>query len=236
MRIANTVSSTENAMTLRANRILPSSDLLNRLAPAYEPCAGLAGGCRNKVSWAPARGHVPRGYCGAIGGLAEVRLVLVMAEPGDPHHSESHMDDGSSRGRQESAARYAWEAFETGKDLFHRRVRELLDACWPGADFNTQMRWTWITDSVLCSASKEGGSVPISVVRECGARYLHVQLAMFPNALVAALGNKAKDRLRSCGVSEFFAAGAIAPPGCNFPANRASHERLAAVVRAKFPV
>jgi hypothetical protein len=73
----------------------------------------------------------------------------------------------------------------------------------------------WLTESVLCSAETEGGFVSVSAARACGHSYLLAQLALFPKALVVALGSKADQRLRSLGVTDFLRAFAAAPPGCN---------------------
>jgi hypothetical protein len=140
--------------------------------------------------------------------MTEVELVLVFAEPGDPHHGESHTG-------MQSAYEYAMRAFETGKDLFHRNVRSILDACWPSMPLDEQLRRVWLTESVLCSARLEGGSVPLSSARACGLRFLKPQLDLFPSAVVVALGSKAQQRLRSLGIYQFISAYAVAPPGCN---------------------
>lgn len=90
--------------------------LLDVLLPAYAPCSGFKATCR-AMRWVPHQGHVPRGFCGAAGRLDEVRLVLVCAEPGDPHDGESHAADGTAEGQLRSAYGYAWRSFENGKDL-----------------------------------------------------------------------------------------------------------------------
>jgi hypothetical protein len=59
------------------------------LAPAYAPCVELRRAC-TEMRWNPEFGHVPRGFLGAAGRLKEVELVLVFAEPGDPHDGERH--------------------------------------------------------------------------------------------------------------------------------------------------
>lgn len=204
----------------------PNDAVLAVLAPAYAPCAGLRGGC-SSMRWAPKRGHVPRGFCGATGSLDEVRLVLVCAEPGDPHESEAH----SSTAPMESVSEYAYRCFRDGKDLFHRNVRAILDMCFPGLPFDAQLRVAWFTDSVLCSARVECGGVPASAWRECRRRCLEPQLALFPNAVVAALGAKARDRLE--GVPGVVAAVAAAPPGCNRPEARASWQAIADQVHGR---
>lgn len=172
------------------------------------------------MRWNPDEGHVPRGFLGASGALAEIELVLVFAEPGDPHEGERHTG-------LESTYAYATFGFGTGKDLFHRNVRKILNLCWPALSFEEQMRRVWLTESVLCSARKEGGSVSVAAARACGSRYLLAQLSLFPEALVVALGSKADGRLRSLGVVNFISAYAAAPPGCNRREAQSSWEHIA---------
>jgi hypothetical protein len=188
------------------------------LAPAYAPCVEFQRACV-EMRWNPDQGHVPRGFLGAAGSLEEVELVLVFAEPGDPHDGERHTG-------LESAYKYATFGFGTGKDLFHRNVRNILSMCWPTLSFEEQMRKVWLTESVLCSAKKEGGSVSVSASQACGQRYLLAQLSLFPKALVVALGSKAANRLRTLGVVNFVAAYAAAPPGCNKREAMPSWERI----------
>lgn len=210
----------------------PAPPILSLLRPAYEPCPGFTSGCREAV-WNPTTGHVPRGFCGATAGAEEVRLVPVCAEPGDPHISESHESDGSPDGHLASVNRYAWGCFATGKDLFHRNVRRLLDLCWPGSSFEDQMRKTWITDSVLCSAPKECGPVRHSMETECATRFLAPQLSQFPNAMVVALGRKAERRLRRAGIKGYEYAYSVAPPGCNHVPALPSWERIAGLMHER---
>lgn len=213
----------------------PTSAIAEILSSAYAPCPALESACGSgSVRWDPAAGHVPRGFCGAVGNGDEVKLVLVCAEPGDPHATESHAGDGSPEGRFESVNRYAWGCFANGKDLFHRNMRELLNLCWPGLSFEAQMRRTWITDSVLCSANKEGGPVPRRVERECATRFLVPQLKQFSGAVVVALGQKAKGRLTRAGINRFETAFSIAPPGCNRAEARQSWLRIGRLIQARF--
>jgi hypothetical protein len=206
----------------------PTETLRRLLIPAYSPCAGFGGSCTT-MRWAPNDGHVPRGFCGAIGPPSEVRLVLVVAEPGDPHSAEAHPSSPPSA-VLESTSSYAYRCFRDGKDLFHRNVRRILDLCFSELSFDQQMQITWITESVLCSAAKEGGSVPDRVASECRRRYLEPQLRAMPNAVVVALGKKAEKRL--VGVSNVVTAFAAAPPGCNFRGAVESWQAAAEVVRA----
>ena len=88
------------------------------------------------------------------------------------------------------------------------------------------MRKVWMTESVLCSAKKEGGSVGVSASRSCGERYLRAQLQALSHALVVALGSKAEKRLRDLGINDFLSAYAAAPPGCNRKEAKQSWERI----------
>lgn len=204
----------------------PNSSVLQVLSDAYQPCPAFANVCTT-MQWAPAEGHVPRGFCGATGSREEVRLILVCAEPGDPHHGEVH----SSTDPMASAYEYVYNCFKFGKDPFHRNIRTILDMCFPNQSFDQQMKRAWITDSVLCSAKVEMGRVPSRVARECRRRYLEAQLTLFPNAVVGALGAKARDRMR--GIERVIPAIAAAPPGCNRRDARDSWERIAGQVRGQ---
>lgn len=211
--------------TLGVTNMKLNPSLEKLLAPAYAPCSGFSGPCR-EMRWNPSKGHVPRGFLGAAGALTEIELVFVFAEPGDPHEGETH--EGLT-----SAYRYATFAFDTGKDQFHRNVRTILDSCWPELTFVEQMKKVWMTESVLCSAMKECGSVSTATTGECGRRYLAKQLELLPQALVVALGSKAQKRLRSIDFTDFLPAFAVAPPGCNFSGAKKSWERIPAELRRK---
>lgn len=200
-----------------------NSTLAGVLKPAYKPCAEFKLACK-EMRWQPERGHVPRGFLGAAGEISEVELVLVFAEPGDPHDQEQHSG-------LQSAYSYATFAHQNGKDLFHRNVRKILALCWPNLSFEQQMRKTWLTESVLCSALKEGGSVSAAASQACGQRYLRAQLQLFPKALVVALGSKAQSRLRKIGFSSFVSAYAAAPPGCNRPEALTSWQQIPLALR-----
>lgn len=179
--------------------------LIDVLAPAYAPCPEFKGACTS-MRWIPKKGHVPRGFCGGAGSIPEVELVLVFAEPGDPHQGEVH------EGLQ-TAYEYAEACFLGGTDLFHRNVRSILDMCWPDLSFQQQLHKVWLTNSVLCSANNEGGHVPAATCRACGNRYLLNQLSLFPQAVVVALGNKAMQRLEWINFTHYLPVSAVAPPG-----------------------
>lgn len=210
-------------------QVLPeiNARLRRILLGAYQPCPEFSRSC-GSMRWNPAAGHVPRGFCGATGDLTEVALVLVVAEPGDPHASETH--PASPAAALESSYAYAYRCFSSGKDLFHRNIRKILDLCWPGESFESHMRRAWITESVLCSAKREGASVPSSVSTACRVRYLDEQLRLFPTAVVAALGGKAAVRLAG---RQFVRGFAAAPPGCNFRGALQSWEAVARAVQTR---
>lgn len=196
-----------------------NSELKEILLPAYGPCEGFSSTCGN-MRWSPSEGHVPRGFLGAHGRLNEVELVLVFAEPGDPHDDEFHSGIGS-------AYEKAMRAFSEGTDLFHKNVRLILDLCWPKMTFEEQMKKTWMTESVLCSAPVESGHVGAACERNCASRYLAPQIELLNRCVIAALGSKARDRMRAIGIKSFIPAVAAAPPGCNLKHARASWQAIA---------
>ena len=199
------------------------------MLPAYAPCPEFERGCRGVARWQPANGHVPRGFVGAFGKLADIRLVMVVAEPGDPLDDENH-DAPDPVTMIDETARYVYEAFARRATSFHANLRRLLDWCWPGEDLDTQLTRTWIVDSYLCSAPKETGPVPIGAVRACAANYLAPQLRLLSARPVIALGKKAQSRVAGFH-DDVIAAWAVAPPGANRPEARASWEQAARLFR-----
>jgi len=204
-----------------------NSRLRDILVDAYGPCPEFGNVCQD-MRWNPELGHVPRGFCGATASLEDVALILVVAEPGDPQPNERHPP--TAHEALDSTIRYAYECFRSGRDQFHRNIRQILDLCWPGEDFDAHMRRTYITESVLCSAKEEGAAVPTKVGRVCRARFLDRQLELFPQAVVAALGSKAANRLKG---REFVRGFAAAPPGCNFRGAQESWAAIAEEVRRR---
>jgi hypothetical protein len=200
----------------------PCSDLMHILTPAYR-CPNFDSVCRT-MRWDPANGHIPRGFLGATGTPEEVELVLVFAEPGDPHPGDHSTLDESIQ--------HAYWAFREGPGTFHRNARKLFQLCWPGLTFDKQLRKVWMTESVLCSAEVTTGPVPRPVEQACGHHYLEQQLKLFPNALVVALGDKASNRLLRLGIA-CERAQSIAPPGGNKPAAYASWLRISEVLHSR---
>jgi hypothetical protein len=209
---------------------LPCAELMHILLDAYRPCPSFGSTCSD-MRWIPERGHIPRGFCGAVGELKDVKLVLIIAEPGDPHTDESYPINASPDEFCSSAHRHAYRSLESGRDQFHKNVRSILDRCWPGLPFVEQMRKTWITESVLCSARQECARVPMSIARHCADLYLARQLALLPGATVAALGGKSRERSQHLG-RRIITSAAAAPPGCNFRRTQESWDGIALAVRS----
>jgi hypothetical protein len=208
---------------------VPLPAIATILLPAYSPCGGFSGTCQT-MRWAPQEGHVPRGFCGATGDPRRVQLVLIVAEPGDPHPFESYPTSPPEAVLRSTHA-YAYSCFRDGKDLFHRNVRKILDLCLPGRSFEEQMQVAFISESILCSARAEGAAVSAAIATECRHRHVERQLDAFPNAAIVALGSKASKRLSGrAGVISAFAA---APPSCNFRGAEESWRAAAVEVRAR---
>ena len=202
---------------------MPNKELLNLFLNAY-PCQSFSSNCK-RMRWDPKNGHIPRGFMGATGRLSDVELVLVFAEPGDPQPGDHQT--------MAEALNHAYRSFKSGHGVFHQKARAFFDLCWPGLPFDQQMKKVWLTESVLCSAERSTGPVPVEIERECGIRYLQKQLALFPNALIVALGGKAQSRLRRMGIKDFEKAHAFGLPGCYQTEALPSWARVAEIVKKK---
>jgi len=202
---------------------LPCPELLAIMTPAYGPCREFAAACGAAARWHPGSGQVPRGFVGALGTLAEVELVLLIAEPGDPLPGERHGGSTANEFVEDTCA-YTFAQLQRGTDLFHRNLRGILNSCWPGLDLRQQLHKAWISETYLCSARVEGGTVPASSWRACASDYLAPQLRLLADRVIVALGSKAQQR--TTGFSGIHRAGAVAPPGCNFAGVRASWDAI----------
>lgn len=207
------------------------------LRPAFEPCPHLRGSCLDVARWDPDAGHVPRGFVGAYGRAEDVKLVLLTAEPGDPLDGEFFSNGSPELTLQETIDGY-YDILNITRNtkgpswLFTKKLRELLDLCWPNMTLEEQLSRTWITDTVLCSAPTESGPVERRVETACANSYLKRQLALVPDALVVALGRKAFARCQRIGVNALKAF-SIAPPGCNYKKARTSWEAVAEELRRR---
>lgn len=176
------------------------------------------------MRWSPESGHVPRGFYGAFGDLSEVRLVMVLAEPGNPGGNAIH--NGI-----DSAFSEAEQCYLRAGGQGHTNVRTIIRRCFPKLTLQETMRKVWITESVLCSATTPGAKVDRSCEQLCVSTYLEPQLRLFPNATVAAMGSKAYKRLKKY-VPDIVECGAVFPPGCNFPSTKAKWDKLVSIVRS----
>jgi hypothetical protein len=184
---------------------VPLEALINILKPAYAPCANFAGTCAGACTWDPERSLVPCAFGGATGELNEVRLVVVTAEPAHPPDTANYR--GGPEDMLIESLRIFDDAMRTGilerrgrPNPFHRNMREVLDAFWPDLDLDAQLRRTWTTNTVLCTARITGGPHLRKVEATCAETYLAPQLALFADAFVLALGDKAKVRMRRAGL------------------------------------
>jgi hypothetical protein len=214
---------------------LPCEPLVEILTRSLRPCPGFASRCSPSARWNPAVGHVPRGFVGALGSCEDVKLVVVTAEPGDPRPGErQEINAHDLRASLARICEFTYRQIEVQFSQYHANVRVVLGLCWPGLDLREQMKRTWITESVLCSAPQTTG--PAAHAAHCGTEYLAAQLALFPNVPVITLGRKARQRTRRVAphraIIDAFAA---APPGCNMPGAYPSWAAAAAQARAARP-
>ena len=173
---------------------LPSPELREILLPSHNPCLGFKDKdtCKDVAKWCPKQGHVPRGFIGALGSLDEVRVVILVAEPGDPHCEEKYAFDDTL---MTQTSKYAFNVYQTGKDRYHRNLKLLLDLIFPGVRLEDQLKKVWITGTYLCSAPTEGGNVRVKAERGCAERYLAKQLDLLEGRPIIALGTKARKRV-----------------------------------------
>jgi hypothetical protein len=179
--------------------------LVDLLMPSLAPCPAFASTCLGEAKWDPSRGFVPRGWLTTAQAIADVQLVLVTAEPGDPADGDDYSAMTAEQTRTATET-FALDALE--RDIlrrkgfsapFHRNLRLLIDLCWPEMTVREQISRTWITPTVLCSARTSGGTVKQAIEAECMSRYLVPQLDALRGAFIIALGGKAERRLRRAG-------------------------------------
>lgn len=197
------------------------------LLPAFAPCAGF-GTCPEAV-WQPAIGHVPRGFLGAAGDLAQVRAIMVFAEPGGVY-PQDHYDPALTPQQMLSACvAETLRIMAAAQHQFHRNVRWFIDQIVPGQDLASQLCSVWLTEARLCSVAQEIGG---RKDRTCADRYLARQIALMPGAVVIGFGAKAQACLSALQIPH-CAARALAPPGANHRPARPSWEAAIAEVRRR---
>ncbi|MYD44101.1 MAG: hypothetical protein F4W90_09460 [Gammaproteobacteria bacterium] len=213
---------------------LPTIELLDILEPAYAPCEAFSGGCNGTATWLPKRGHVPRGFLGATGNVDDIELVFLIAEPGNPHANSSFGPDLPPQSLIAQTVDDTYRCFRDGVDLFHRKMRLILDLAFPDLALDDQLRRAWITNTYLCSAPEETGSVPTVASDACDDTYLRAQLELLPGRPVIALARKAYNRVKRLGRAipdledRLFDAVAASPPGCN---HRGAYPSWSAAIR-----
>ena len=168
----------------------PNKRLLDILRPAYKPCRGFRGGCKGIARWEPASGHIPRGFTGAFGRLNEVKVVILVAEPGTPRLDETYGDQNQLG----QAYAYKFKLLSEGAGKYFRNLKSLLDLLLPNIPLKRQLMRVWITETYLCSAPQSAGYIPKAAEMECASRYLTQQLELFDGLPVIALGDKAYRR------------------------------------------
>ena len=180
-------------------RYTPSKELVKILQPAYNPCCGFKGVCKDTATWAPSKGYVPRGFVGALGSIEEVEVVILTAQPSTPHSEEPELY--SQAGREDlldQTCRHTFECFRRKRETYHEGIRYLLDRIFhPDRSLEDQLRKVWITQTYLCSApGGDSRNVCSPAARECAGRFLAPQLALFENLPIIALGGEAQKRAR----------------------------------------
>jgi hypothetical protein len=178
--------------------------LLDVLKPAFR-CDHFDGVCRDEMKWCPETGYVPRGFGGANpnGSLDEVRLVIVTAEPSDPVKGETYEEgpaDTIIEKQLNLVDSYIRGMTPDPNSRYADSIKTILNLCFHKDDLDAQLRRTWFTNAVKCSAQTVGGKVSREIERACAAKYLKEEIRCLPNAYVLALGGKAQDRLKRAGI------------------------------------
>jgi hypothetical protein len=181
---------------MRPTQFSPCEELRERLLPAYAPCTNFGGACAGVARWCPGKGHVPRGFLGALGSLDEVQFVLVVAEPGKPLPGETY-EGRDPADYLDRCAEKVYRIFERSHAPFHSNIRWILDECFPGLCFSQQMRRTWITEAYLCSLRPGKKNAPARSWEKCAENYLLPQLQLLKDRKIVALGGKAQSRVRA---------------------------------------
>lgn len=216
-------------------RAMPPSDLVATLKAAY-PCPAFNNNCSAVATWHPEKGHIPRGFTGATGTIAEVRVILLTAEPGSPKESESYPATSSPESLFGQAHEFAYRLLMEDKNPLHHSLRSFMDLVFPGESLEEQLRKVWIAPTRLCSAKWAGASVAAASERECAQRYLEPLLHLWPGSPIVAFGAKARRRITQFVLDPAVKRGvifaqAVSPPECNKSRARMSWASAAEKVR-----
>ena len=196
---------------------------------------------RGGLRWDFHAGYAPLYLKGNWEQPSNVKLVLMLAEPGRPDDNERFSTDPDKWIRQAvlSPAQCAPFRTEHQDRSFQHRIEWFLDAC--GFDLhNSHRTWSRIVISNtfwLRVASRQGSArqawasqAPRQAEAYFIERYLGPMLRCFPHAAIVGAGKKAHSRLSRTGV-RWIRIGALAPPGCNFPHVRERQRQVAAKLR-----
>lgn len=176
-------------------RFSPCKELSNILLPAFNPCPQFQAACNGAARCLPKQGHLPRGFIGGFGELADIELVLIVVEPANPRSGTNYRLFRRRTDTLEQVCRDAFGHFNPPYISYHRNLRYILDICWPRLPLYEQLKRVWITESYLCSAPTVAGSVPRMSERACYADYLAPQLELLKDRVIVALGSKARRRI-----------------------------------------
>jgi len=188
-----------------------NKELADIMKEAYGPCDGFRCVCGGKgILWNPKpepekikEMNIPRGFYGATGEISDVKLVLVLAEPGKPDKEEwkyyNDKDLSNEILSDPSKLLDAHNNYVTFKNggLFHENIRNIVRKCFD-KNIEEVKNNIWITETVLCSVPGRSSTGPMTreVEDECGKRYLKKQYDLFKNAFWVAAGRKAQRRLK----------------------------------------
>ena len=212
--------------------IRPHHKLIEVLRCAYLPCSYIDVRCGvcPEAKWAPADGHIPRGFLGATGKLEDVKLVMLFAEPGHPHEDEGKVYGPKADDPIElllASVQHTYKCFAEEKDTFHQKAKWFMRRLYPCLSFDEQLRHVWMTESRLCSIANETGSQRDPT---CAKRYLLPQIKLLPNAMVVAFGKKAQHHMQQLAKrngtnGRWLRASAMSPPEANKPRAKQSWEK-----------
>ena len=180
--------------------------------------------------WHPQNGNIPRGFLGATGKAEEVEVIMLFAEPGEPHGNESYGPNLDPKSLMESCINHTYTSMNNGTDQFHRNVKWFLNELFPGRSLVEQLRHVWLTEGRLCSIAEEIGKAPNRI---CANHFLKRQIELMPNATVIPFGKKARDALKSIKFQYIEGIYALARPGANHKPAKPSWEKAIEIVKSK---
>ena len=172
----------------------PHHKLIEVLRCAYLPCSYIDVRCGvcPEAKWAPADGHIPRGFLGATGKLEDVKLVMLFDKPGHPHEEEGKRYGPKARIELlRASVQHTYKCFDEEKDSFHQKAKWCIKQLYPCLSFDEQLRHIWITESRLCS-NETGGSQRDPT---CAKRYLLPQIKLLRPRVVLVFGVNASEAL-----------------------------------------